>query len=322
LSKKTRERLYKFLYKGWIIKLMNRGEGRRKMKSQRSHWTIIMMVVVILASSIATDIFLKKQYESKIATIQQDYQGRIEEQEGRITALNTLLQNAEEQNQREVKKLSSLIRQAQEESQTKLSSLEEELKGISIEAGDFSAVVQDALKGVVSIITDKGQGSGTIMTSDGYVMTNYHVIEGAKQLSIVSYNKKVYAGSLVGTEKVNDLAVLKISSNDTFRELKFTNSESVKIGEKVVALGNPAGLGFTATQGIISQKDRRIAGTIGLLQTDVPINPGSSGGPLINSAGKVVGILRSKIAGYESLGFAIPSNYVVSVAQEITGKNI
>jgi serine protease Do len=117
---------------------------------------------------------------------------------------------------------------------------------------------------------------------------------------------------LIGSNTVNDIALLKVDRNNLY-ELNFGNSNSVRIGENVVALGNPLGLSFTVTEGIVSAKNRVIIeGAAGLIQTDVAVNPGNSGGPLLNKEGKVIGIINAKLQGYEGLGFAIPSNVVVS----------
>ena len=252
--------------------------------------TLVYSLFALVILSMAATVYVKVSDERKITALQQETTEMKQQAESQINALNTLLQNSQEENNKKLRQLTSTVQQTRAESEAKLSELEENVKGISIEAGDFSAIVEEALKGVVSVITDIGQGSGAVITRDGYVVTNYHVIEGAQQLAVLAYNKKLYHALVIGKEKVNDIAVLKIDSNDTFEKLMFTNSDNVKIGEKVAALGNPAGLGFTVTQGIISQKDRVISGSIGLLQTDVAINPGNSGGPLINPSGKIIGI--------------------------------
>ena len=288
---------------------------------EKSQIVMYSLLVILLIAAAAESYFINKQGK-EFSQLQQELTSTKSQYESQMNTLNILIQNLEQETNTKIQKLSSTIKKTQQESEEKLSELEEDIKGISIEAGDFSAVVEDSLKGVVSIITDNGQGSGAIITEDGYIVTNYHVIEGASQLGVVTYNNKVYSASLIGKDELNDLAVLKMKTNNTFHELQFTNSDNVKIGEKVAALGNPAGLGFSVTQGIISQKDRIISGSVGLLQTDVPINPGNSGGPLINTNGKVIGILRAKVKGFEGLGFAIPSNYVVAKAQEITNTNI
>jgi len=138
----------------------------------------------------------------------------------------------------------------------------------------------------------------------------------------VYYNKNIYIAQLFGADEQKDIAILKIDGQ-VFHDLNFADSSKVKIGEKVVALGNPAGLGFSATEGIVSQVDRVIAQNLPpLIQTDAQINPGNSGGPLINNRGNIIGINELKIAGYEGLGFAIPSNVVKPIVEEIIGRDI
>ena len=224
--------------------------------NKSSYW--VSAIVLVLLFSIGSDIYLKKEYDSRLNEQEQKAKELQAAYDAQLMALNTLIKNSEEEHQKSIEKVISLVKKTEQESTSKLEELEDELKGISVEAGDFSVVIEDVLKGVVSIITDKSQGSGVIITEDGLVITNYHVIRDASQLSIVSYDKKVYAASLLGVEKLNDLAVLKMSSKEQFHNLNFGDSDKIKIGEKIAAVGNPAGLGSTVTQGIISQKDRKI----------------------------------------------------------------
>jgi len=132
------------------------------------------------------------------------------------------------------------------------------------------------------------------------------VVDGVRAAHVLAYDGETYAIELLGFNVDEDLALLKIISNDTFDKFNFGDSDSLKAGQKVVALGNPAGLSFTATEGIISSPLRSINGGT-FIQTDVTINPGNSGGPLINGAGDIIGIVNFKISNFEELGFAIPS---------------
>ena len=293
-------------------------EGLRK-----TEVAMIIITGAILVYAIVSDYYLKQD----LASFHAEQLERLESvkmvHDSQITTLNQMVNTVKAESEKKIGEVNKLIKKTQKESESQISELQEELKGISVEAGDFSAVIEEVLPGVVSIITDRGQGSGVIVTSDGYIVTNYHVMKGATQLTIITYDNKLHAGALVGKQELNDIAILKMNVQEEVTDLNFANSDNVKIGEKVAALGNPVGLGFSVTQGIISQKDRVLRqGTIGLLQTDVAINPGNSGGPLINTQGKVIGILRLKIAEAEQLGFAIPSNYVVEIAEQITGLDI
>jgi len=193
-----------------------------------------------------------------------------------------------------------------------LTSTSESLAELSAVSGDFSKVVEDAVRGVVSVLTDDGQGSGAIYSDDGYIVTNHHVIKTASNIEVLFSDGSRVDAVLIGSNSVNDIALLKVDVGSLY-DLDFGNSNDVKIGQKVVALGNPLGLSFTVTEGIVSAKDRIIIeGAAGLIQTDVAVNPGNSGGPLLNKEGEVIGIVNAKLAGYEGLGFAIPSNIVVS----------
>ncbi len=133
----------------------------------------------------------------------------------------------------------------------------------------------------------------------------------------MTYDGSTHRISLEGYDVNSDLALLKIRSNETFDYFTFADSDLLKAGQKVVALGNPAGLSFTATEGIISSPSRKAEDGLTYIQTDVTLNPGNSGGPLINSQGKIIGIANFKVSGYEGLGFAIPSNRVEEVIDGI-----
>jgi len=276
---------------------------------------IIVFVITLIVSAIG-DVYLFTQQQKDIGVLHEDIQRVEDRAENDMSVLNNLISAMQEAYESQVKKLMDVVAETQEESEMQFSELKDELKGISVESGDFSAVVEDAIQGVVSVLTDRTQGSGAIVTSDGFIVTNNHVIKNAKAIAVRTYDKNLYNAFVYAVEPVNDLAILKVNVTGLY-DLGFANSDKVKVGEKVVALGNPAGLGFTVTEGIISQKDRNIArGGVGLLQVDVAINPGNSGGPVLNKQGDIVGIARLKIEGLESLGFAIPSNFVAKMLKE------
>jgi serine protease Do len=134
---------------------------------------------------------------------------------------------------------------------------------------------------------------------------------------VMTYDGDTYGVSLVGYDVKNDIAILRMNSNQTFSFFDFGDSDSLKAGQKVVALGNPAGLSFTATEGIVSSPSRLADDGLYYIQTDVTLNPGNSGGPLINSRGELIGIVDFKVSGYEELGFAIPSNRADDVIGDI-----
>ena len=235
-----------------------------------------------------------------------------------IGLVDVNLQNFKKQNQQEINTLSSLIDQIEQQSNIKLTELKNELKDIQIKSADFSAIVNDVLQSVVSVKTNLGQGSGAIINTKGYVVTNVHVISGASSIQVVAYSGNTYnVNTVVGYDSNADIAVLKIDASN-LKALNFGNSDALKVGEKVIAAGNPAGLAFTVTEGIVSAF-RTAENNIHYIQTDVPINPGNSGGPLINAKGEIVGINNFKVGGgFEGLGFAISSNNVKDVVNKIT----
>ncbi len=186
---------------------------------------------------------------------------------------------------------------------------------------DFSGIIENVIKGVVSVGTDKSAGTGFVVHSSGYVVTNNHVIQGGQYVKILTYNDKIYDAQVIGTDPVADLALLKV--NGVFDHLSLGNSSNVSVGEKVIAIGNPLGLSFTVTSGIVSALHR--VGSNGLatyIQTDVTLNPGNSGGPLIDTKGKVIGINNFKIGSAEGLGFALESNVIKKVVNSLANKTI
>ncbi len=159
----------------------------------------------------------------------------------------------------------------------------------------------------------EGTGSGIIITGDGYIVTNHHVIEGATAVSVTLNTGSEYEAKVIGTDSRTDLAVLKISPNEQLTVAELGDSSVVEVGERAIAIGNPLGMEFfgSTTQGIISAKNRTITvdnKTMSVLQTDAAINEGNSGGALVNAYGKVIGINAVKISSstVEGMGFAIP----------------
>ncbi len=168
----------------------------------------------------------------------------------------------------------------------------------------------------------EGAGSGVIITEDGYIITNNHVIDGASKITVGTSDGNSYDAELVGTDDISDIAVLKIDA-DGLTPATYGNSDQLAVGDIAVAIGNPLGeLGGTVTAGIISALDRELSidgKTMTLLQTDASINPGNSGGGLFNGDGQLIGIVVAKSSGsdVEGLGFAIPINTAADVAQQL-----
>ena len=167
-----------------------------------------------------------------------------------------------------------------------------------------------------------GAGSGVIVSTDGYIVTNNHVIDGANKITVRLKNETTYTATLVGTDSKTDIALLKISATGLTPAV-IGDSEELQAGDTAIAIGNPLGqLGGTVTEGIISALDRELTidgETMTLLQTDAAINPGNSGGGLFNDSGELIGIVVAKSSGsdVEGLGFAIPVNDAQEVANEL-----
>ncbi len=169
-----------------------------------------------------------------------------------------------------------------------------------------------------------GEGSGVIATSDGYIITNAHVVDGANSLSVTLPNGDAYPAALVGSDTITDLALLKVDA-DNLDAADFGSSGELLVGDRVMAVGNPGGSEFqsSVTFGYVSALDRTITTSdeykMTCIQTDAAINPGNSGGALVNSAGQVVGINSSKIVdtSYEGLGFAIPIDSALPIINDL-----
>ena len=186
--------------------------------------------------------------------------------------------------------------------------------------------------GIDEDIPSVGGGSGFVVTEDGYILTNFHVVEGAHQIKVSFSNHKAYDAKIVGLDSLTDIALIKVNAK-SLKPVKFADSDKAKIGDWVIALGNPLGLEATVTAGIISAKGRDInivgrdlsASTRGyavenFIQTDAVINPGNSGGPLINTNGEVIGVntaIASRTGVYAGYGFAIPSNLARHVMEDL-----
>ena len=293
---------------------------------------LILVIAVGLAyySNYKAEI-LQKDYNSKIIELDKKSEAGINQLNRSLAAkieaarlnlsseiglLSTSLQNFKSQNQQEIKTLSDLIDQIEQQSNIQLNDLKTQLTSIRIKSADFTAIVNDVLKSVVSISTNSGQASGVIVGSNGHIVTNVHVISGATAISVTTNSGTTYnVREIIGYDSNADVAVLRIDASG-LKALPFGDSDKLKIGEKVIAAGNPAGLSFTVTEGIVSAL-RKLGNGVNYIQTDVPINPGNSGGPLVNTNGEIVGINDFKVVGFESLGFAIASNDVNAIVTKI-----
>ena len=194
-------------------------------------------------------------------------------------------------------------------------------KLVSASEKSISSVVTISSVNNVSKSNNRGGiGSGVIFSSDGYIVTNLHILSG-QNINVQLDNGKNYLANVIGIDKNSDIAVLKISSNEELNPINFANSDSLKIGDRVLAIGNPYGIGISVSNGIISATGRDYGNPyLQLIQTDAAINPGNSGGALINENGNLIGInskIFSKTGAYQGIGFAIPSNLVVQIATQL-----
>lgn len=256
----------------------------------------------MLTSSIFTYmIFIKQgisdnQLDKKISNLKADTQTKLNE-----------LTDSVIKTENELKTLGSQI-----------GSIDQEINNLKAStSSDFSGIIENVIKSVITVRTDVSQGSGFVIAEGGYIVTNAHVMEGAKAATIVTYDGQIHKVSIIGQDSKMDIALLKIGETN-YKPLTLENSNNVQVGEKVIAIGNPLGLQFSVSEGIISAVNRR--GTNGLnnyIQTDASLNPGNSGGPLIDVNGRVVGINNFKISGSENIGFALESNYIKSTVNEI-----
>ena len=207
------------------------------------------------------------------------------------------------------------------------------VKGNNTFYGSISDLYEECLPSYVAISvatkSGEGVGSGVIMTSDGYIATNYHVVEDAVDISVIMSNGITYEADFIDGDELNDIAVIKVDAKN-LPAAKLGSSQNSRVGDQVMAIGTPHSINYqgTMTSGYISALNRRFVeqntnGTVKkvlyLIQTDTSVNPGNSGGPLFNMSGEVIGIVALKIAGenYEGLGFAIPMESVIDMINDI-----
>ncbi len=261
----------------------------KKIKKKVDIVLVLVIAVIIFQTVTIYHFYINvKILKKELNTTKNELQERINE--------NYLL------TQEQIDQLTSSLTTTQESFTKQIS----ELKATT--SADFSGIIEEVIESIVSIKTDAGQGSGFIIDEEGYIVTNAHVLSGAHYAKALTYKGDLKEVSLVGYNLDLDIALLKIKGNYDY--LKFGNSSEVKVGEKVIAMGNPYGLSFTVTEGIVSAIHRKGLNNIeAYIQTDVPLNIGNSGGPLINKKGEVIGVNNFKVSGGESLGFALESNF-------------
>jgi len=262
----------------------------------KKHIISLYTLVVIL---IITQIFTLSVIILKTETLSQRLNSTYKELRSDQTAISNKIQEISE----------NLIKSQ--------SSIEKQLSEIKLKtSSDFSGIVENAINSIVTIITDVSQGTGFFIHEDGYIVTNAHVLSRASSAKIITTEKKSLDVILLGYNLTTDIALLKVQGK--YKALKLGDSKDVKVGEKVIAIGNPLGLSFSVTEGIISGINRVGPNKLpAYIQTDVALNPGNSGGPLIDKKGEVIGINNFKIGGSEGIGFALESEYIKESVNEI-----
>lgn len=276
----------------------------------KRHRTVLYVLVVLLAglqiiSFVSTSLQISSLQNQQEITRQELQQSVSELEESTQFKINEV-----------TRELSTQRTDLQEQISEQKSDFERQIDVLKTSQSDFSSVIEEVIKGVVRVGTDRSSATGFLISSDGYVVTNYHVIEGGSYVRVQTYNGRVLEAEIIGSDVAKDITLLKVEG--TFESIELADSDDVQIGEKVIAIGNPLGLSFTVTEGIVSATDRR--GPNGLsayIQTDVTLNPGNSGGPLIDKEGKVIGINNFKIGEAEGLGFALESNMVRATVEDI-----
>lgn len=196
------------------------------------------------------------------------------------------------------------------------------VKSASSNSSEFS--IEDFIFGRTNRRPQIGSGSGVIISSDGYIITNHHVIETAEDIQVTTNDNQSYNAKIIGSDEQNDIALLKIDTSDELPYAVFGDSDSTQIGEWVLAVGNPFNLTSTVTAGIISAKSRSLdptgRTTQSYIQTDAAVNPGNSGGALINNKGELIGIntaIQTQTGSYVGYSFAVPSNIAKKVIEDI-----
>src|SRR3989344_376771 len=277
-------------------------------------YTIVCILMIIQLTSF---IFLS----SRVSKVNGELVITQERLENASRALTAALLQYDAQNQRNFNDVTLALHDVNTQISKQQSTFEEQITLLKSSQGDFSDIITLAVKSVATVRTDRSLGSGFFISDQGYIVTNYHVIAGAKQLAVATHDRRLIEAKLIGTDTFRDLALLKI--DESYPALPLSDSDKVKVGNKVIAIGNPLGLSFTVTEGIVSGLERE--GPNGLkeyIQTDVSLNPGNSGGPLIDTAGGVVGINNFKIGDAESIGFALESKTLKNAVYEMSNATV
>lgn len=268
-------------------------------------FTTLMIIFMVTISIFSYLIYTKQEVnkkvlEKKIADLQAETQGNI---------------NSLSESMIQTKANIDLIG-------SQLGVINKEFAFLKASAGeDFSGIIETSVPSVVSVRTDVSQGTGFIIENSGYIVTNAHVLSDengnlASGIRAVTYEQGTKSAEFIGYDGVLDIALLKIPG--TYESLSFDDSNNIQVGERVIAIGNPLGLQFSVSQGIVSAVHRKGPNGIdAYIQTDTALNRGNSGGPLINNRGNVIGINNFKVGDSENIGFALESNYIREAVNDI-----
>ena len=294
----------------------------KKEISQHALYAVIFLIIIAgligyqnyQAYQINSDISILASELSQLRNQVQRNFGQLEEEgkslkEG-LAQLNTSLE-------KDIEGLSGRLESARQESKEQAADIEKTISTLEVGYQDFSDVIELTVQSVVSVQTNTGTGSGFFINRDGHIVTNYHVIEDASSGVIVTHDGEQYDIQIVGWNENADIAVLKVDAG--YNWLNFGSSHQTRVGERVIAIGNPGGLDFSVTQGIVSATNRNDEKGNTYIQIDVAINPGNSGGPLIDASGDVIGVNTLKLAGFEGVGFALSSDHVNTIVNLIIG---
>lgn len=287
------------------------GDLHRKHKVHRNVlYAIVVVLLVLQIASFTIMSFQVSKSNQQLSDAKKNFSSELEK-------ISSLVDGYQQSNQDNFKQISDKITNQQ----NTFDSVQQQITLLKSQKSDFSGIIADAVKSVVAVSTDKSLGTGFIISSDGYIVTNQHVIAGARKIGVMTSDSGVVGAELIGSDEKRDIALLKITGNHPY--LKLEDEGNIQVGKKVIAIGNPLGLSFTVTEGIISGLNRE--GPNGLaeyIQTDVSLNPGNSGGPLINTEGKVVGINNFKLGNADSIGFALESESIKTTVNSILGASL
>ena len=291
--------------------LENKNVGR---KQQNSIVIILLLLFVLLMAgtlysvlSINDHLATQQDLEAQVNDLRTDYEATVteikESYDAQLHRMGDYLIASNENHEAKQAKLLALVEEAESKNDVQLEALRKEL------TNDFSAVIEEVIRTAVTIKANSSSGSGVIVDDKGHIVTNAHLFEVGESIVVTDHRGRSREATIVHQDVQRDLAVLRTTPFSNV--ITLGDSDTIVVGEHVISIGSPEGLESTVTQGIVSATNRVFDEEEGsFIQTDVPINSGSSGGPLINTDGELIGINTFKIKDSESLGFAIPVNDV------------